>query len=452
MLSEGDKTFAAARAERFWVNAQPKFKDLHVFESDQQWQAFLANGSQLFDVSKSLANELLQSDQFSQTALLARLGLVMPPQISDIAPEAPTVYALSLAIAQKCNLACTYCYAEQGSFGEKPQNMSLNTAIQAVDLLLDQAASTKRANLAFLGGEPLANRADLRACVTYAATKALRAGIDLSFSITSNGTLLTTDDAAFFEQYAFAVTISLDGLKEQHDQLRPFKSKHDNTNQKSSFEQTIARVKPLLDLQHRMQVSARVTVTPHNQNLPEVLDQFVALGFHSVGFSPMLRSPTGRDELQSHQLKALLGQMTACGEKTERMLRAGSRYPFANLMNALKEIAKGTHRPYPCGAGAGYLGVAADGKLSACHRFVNEPIAAFGSLQTGVDQQAQRTWLSQRHVHQQSPCKECWARYLCGGGCHHEVIARGRVACDYIRGWLQYCLEAYLRLGEQATQ
>jgi uncharacterized protein len=40
----------------------------------------------------------------------------------------------------------------------------------------------------------------------------------------------------------------------------------------------------------------------------------------------------------------------------------------------------------------------------------------------------------------------CWARYLCGGGCHHEVIARGRPACDYIRGWLHYCLGAYLRL------
>ena len=29
----------------------------------------------------------------------------------------------------------------------------------------------------------------------------------------------------------------------------------------------------------------------------------------------------------------------------------------------------------------------------------------------------------------------------------HEVIHRGRPACDYIRGWLHYCLEAYLRLG-----
>jgi len=54
--------------------------------------------------------------------------------------------------------------------------------------------------------------------------------------------------------------------------------------------------------------------------------------------------------------------------------------------------------------------------------------------------------LRDRHVHRQDPCHRCWARYLCGGGCHHEVIARGRPACDYIRGWLHYCLGAYLRL------
>jgi uncharacterized protein len=38
---------------------------------------------------------------------------------------------------------------------------------------------------------------------------------------------------------------------------------------------------------------------------------------------------------------------------------------------------------------------------------------------------------------------------MCGGGCHYEVIHRGRPACDYIRGWLHYCLQAYVRLSEK---
>jgi uncharacterized protein len=67
----------------------------------------------------------------------------------------------------------------------------------------------------------------------------------------------------------------------------------------------------------------------------------------------------------------------------------------------------------------------------------------------GVDRDRRSRWLAERHVHRQAPCTECWARYLCGGGCHHEAIRRGRPACDYIRGWLQYCMTAYLRLSRQ---
>ena len=69
-----------------------------------------------------------------------------------------------------------------------------------------------------------------------------------------------------------------------------------------------------------------------------------------------------------------------------------------------------------------------------------------GSLGGGVDDDRRAAWLAERHVHRQEPCGGCWARYLCGGGCHHEVLAGGRPACDYVRGWLHYCIELYLRL------
>jgi len=207
-------------------------------------------------------------------------------------------------------------------------------------------------------------------------------------------------------------------------------------------------LRPLLARQRRMQVSARVTVTPDNLDLRRTLDDFIAAGFHSVGFSPVLSAPGGRGELRSEDLVRMLESMIDCGRAFERRLSAGERYPFENMVNAMREIHRGTHRPYPCGAGAGYLGVSADGELAACHRFVGDGEGAMGTL-AAVDRDRQSRWLAERHVHRQAPCTECWARYLCGGGCHHEVIRRGRPACDYIRGWLHYCLTAYLRLSRQ---
>ena len=427
----------------------PRVPQVHLIETARGGNLFVADGSRLFAAGLSLYSRFESaiqngnSDEIS--SLLDKVGLGGSPLISDEALSNPSIHALSLAIAQKCNLGCTYCYAQQGEFGGAGKNMPLAEATRAVELLVSGAAKGAKLNLAFLGGEPLVNRAVLQVATRYAAELAERRENPITFSITTNGTLLTEADAEFFEAHGFAVTISLDGPREAHNLLRPFKSGN------GSFDAILQRIRPLLALQRRMQVSARVTVTPANLELRRTLDEFIELGFHSVGFSPMLSSPSGNGEMQREDLETMLGEMIDCGREFERRTLKGDRYPFANMTNAMREIQRGTHRPYPCGAGAGYLGVSADGELSACHRFVGDEAGAMGTLNDGIDRKRQAEWLTERHVHRQEPCRSCWARYLCGGGCHHEVIHRGRPACDYIRGWLHYCLEAWVRLPRGAA-
>ena len=436
-----------ADARRVISASAPRAPQAHLIGSAGGRHLFVADGSRLFDAAPALFAAcdaaMARSDLGEIEDLLSRAGLDGPPLIDDAPLEPQPIRALSLAIAQKCNLGCAYCYAEQGEFGAAPKSMSEADALRAVELLVEGAEPGAKLNLAFLGGEPLVNRDALRKAARRARDLAESRGAKMSFSITTNGTLLTEDDARFFEDYGFAVTISLDGPRELHDALRPFKGG------RGSFDAIMRRVEPLLRLQRAMQVTARVTVTPANLSLRRTLDDFIAAGFHSVGFSPMLSAPTGKGEMQPDHLERMLGEMIDCGREYERRVHLGQRYPFANMVNAMREIHRGTHRPYPCGAGAGYLGVSADGELSACHRFVGDPEGAMGSLAGGIDRARQAQWLAERHVHRQEPCRSCWARYLCGGGCHHEVIRRGRPACDYIRGWLHYCLEAYLRLSAE---
>jgi len=417
------------------VNARALFAASAPVHPERHWfderHVLLANGNRIYALNED-ARRRFESGE---------LDLAAPPYIGENeVPFDPPLRAISLAVAQKCNLGCTYCYAQQGEFGGPAKNMPLDVALRAVELLFRDAGRGDRVNISFLGGEPLFNRPVLRAATERTCELAREKDVRATFSITTNGTLLREDDAEFFEAHAFAVTISVDGLGEVHDRTRP------RRNGGGSFDALLARAQPLLAAQRAMQVSARVTVTPHNLALRETLDGLIALGFHSVGFSPMLRSPSGTDELSHDDLEAMLEQMVDCGDAFERALVEGRRYPFANAVNALREIHRGTHRPYPCGAGASYAGVSADGELSACHRFVGDAEGAMGDLEHGLDRERQRAWLAERHVHRQEPCRECWARYLCGGGCHHEVIARGRPACDYIRGWLHYCLGAYVRL------
>jgi uncharacterized protein len=142
--------------------------------------------------------------------------------------------------------------------------------------------------------------------------------------------------------------------------------------------------------------------------------------------------------------------MIACGRTAKRAILAGVRHPFSNFETALYEIHRGSHRPYPCGAGAAYLSVDADGGLYACHRLIDDDRFAMGDVRSGSDVVRRASISPERHVDRQEPCRSCWARYLCGGGCYHEVERRGRIACDYIRDWLTFCLASYAEISANA--
>ncbi|MFM6129991.1 MAG: radical SAM protein [Sphaerospermopsis kisseleviana] len=442
--ANSEMALAAALGSIALKRSRPRHPLVHLVTDGPVPRALIVNRSRLVDLPQSIARSLdyalASEDDAAVRSLLALVGLDEPADIDDSPLESPPLHAISLAVAQGCNLACGYCYAQQGSFGGPSTRMSMETARLAVKRLIEGRDRGERVNIAFLGGEPLLGRAVMRDATRYAAALGSERGVQVGFSITTNGTLLTEEDGFFFENHGFAVTISVDGVGPVHDALRPA------LDGSGTYDRLMERVRPLLRLQDRMQVSARVTVTPRNINLLETLQAFAAAGFHSVGFSPLLRASNGQDELKEAEVSALLEALISCGLAYEKAVLTGQRLPFANLESALRELDRGTHRPYPCGAGAGYLAVSANGDFSACHRFVEADDGQMGSLTTGIDSAARNQWLAERHVHAQHPCQGCWARYLCGGGCHHEVLGRGRPMCEFIRGWLHYVLQAHSRL------
>jgi uncharacterized protein len=72
--------------------------------------------------------------------------------IADEPLQSPALCAMFLAIAQKCNLGCTYCYASLGDFGGPAKNMAEEVTHRAADLLIESGQPGTRLNIAFLGG------------------------------------------------------------------------------------------------------------------------------------------------------------------------------------------------------------------------------------------------------------------------------------------------------------
>ncbi len=179
--------------------------------------------------------------------------------LDTIAEPAPQ--SISLNVSSSCNLTCSYCYAARGSFnGAQPAPMEWPTAQAAIDRLLSNAVAGAPITVGFLGGEPFVNRRLIHRAVAYAASRAAL-GLDVRFSVTTNGTLLEADDLALFREYPFAVTVSLDGTPAIHDRQRP---RH--RNGAGSWRTAIDRVAPLLATPEA-KIAARATVTRHSLDI-----------------------------------------------------------------------------------------------------------------------------------------------------------------------------------------
>lgn len=427
--------------------ARPLAGEVRLFETSAGRHLFVADGSRIYDVDAATAaaveRTLIEPGAAGEADVRAALGLgAARGRWIDATPAAPPpLHSISLNVAQSCNMGCHYCYAEAGTFGGQARMMAPPVAEAAIDRLIAESEPGANVVLGFMGGEPLLNRALLHHATRYGARAAAAARRSMRFSLTTNATLLTEADAALFAEFPFTVQVSLDGDQRANDAARPLRGGG------SGYARAVEAVRLMTRVGRPRLLAARATVTPLTGDLLPILDHLIDLGFDEVGFAAVLVSPAPRYALAEADFPVFLERMLVCGQAALGRLRAGERYPFGNFETALREIHRGSHRPYPCGAGAAYLSANAEGRLFACHRLIDDPSFAMGDVQRGPDGVARTRLLAQRHVDHQEPCRSCWARYLCGGGCYHEVTRRGRVGCDYIRGWLAFCLGAYVELA-----
>ena len=129
------------------------------------------------------------------------------------------VYMFIIAITEQCNLRCNYCCYS----GEYEGNHSHNSRtlcegdIQAIYDFIAKTAKTKPIRISFYGGEPLVNYP----LVQYA----IQAGQqrwedDVTFSVSTNGTLLTEERIDWLVNNGVELAISIDGTQPFHDAHR----------------------------------------------------------------------------------------------------------------------------------------------------------------------------------------------------------------------------------------
>jgi len=169
-------------------------------------------------VLENEVNRLLKYDIFNEPKFDYEIEYPQCEYIEDILKNC--MRTITLQVTQNCNLRCKYC-VYSGSYENRihtNKRMSFETAQKAIDFLHDHSSLSAAVSIGFYGGEPLLEIDLIKKCVDYA--KKIFDGKDLSFTMTTNATLLTETIMDFLVENNFYVTISFDGPQKIQDKNR----------------------------------------------------------------------------------------------------------------------------------------------------------------------------------------------------------------------------------------
>jgi uncharacterized protein len=351
----------------------------------------------------------------------------------------PGISHLVMNVSHDCNLKCTYCYADAGTYGRAGVLMSPGMAVSLVDFLLDTTWDNS-VMVTFFGGEPLLNFEAVEAAVERGERRAHELGKKISFALTTNATLLDRRIISFLCSHNMKLTASVDGIRESHDRHRKYR------NGRGSYDTVMARLK---ELRGKLHVPIRATLTRGNVDVVSLMDHLQEVGFHEIGFAPVdaIEEELCLDETE---MERMLEGFEILGGRFLAEARENRVYGFTNIMNLMRLFHQGDSRPLPCGAGIKLAAASPEGEFSLCHRFAGNEAYRIGSIRDGMNDDRRRELLEPSLVSEKPACRACWARHLCGGGCYYlSHIHHGNIrephqpTCSFLRKWYDYGIKVY---------
>ena len=202
--------------------------------------------------------------------------------ITDFKKRKTVVKAMCLHIAHDCNLACRYCFAEEGEYHGRRALMSLEVGKKALDFLIENSGNRVNLEVDFFGGEPLMNWDVVKELVKYGRSREKECNKNFRFTLTTNGVLLNDEIMEFANKEMANVVLSIDGRKEVHDFMRPTR------NGKGSYDLIIDKFKKMAELRNQTNYYVRGTFTHHNLDFSKDVLHLADMGFKQISAEPVV--------------------------------------------------------------------------------------------------------------------------------------------------------------------
>ena len=346
----------------------------------------------------------------------------------------PVVKALCLHIAHDCNLACRYCFAEEGEYHGHRALMSYEVGKKALDFLIAHSGSRRNLEVDFFGGEPLLNWQVVKDLVAYGRRQEKIHNKNFRFTLTTNGVLLNDEVQEFVNREMANVVLSIDGRKEVHDHMRPFR------NGKGSYDLVLPRFRKLADSRNQEKYYVRGTFTRYNRDFSRDVLHLADLGFRQISVEPVVGTEEEEYALRPEDLPEIFAEYDRLAAEMVRRYGTDEDFTFFHFMLDLTGGPCVAKRLSGCGSGTEYLAVTPWGDLYPCHQFVGEEKYRMGNVDEGIIRTDLREEFRNCNVYSKEKCRNCFARFYCSGGCaanaykfHGSINEAYEISCELER-------------------
>lgn len=349
--------------------------------------------------------------------------------------------AMVLEVTERCNLRCAYCpysqeYKANRSHGDR--DMSIEVAEKALLHLKNHSSRQNKVGIAFYGGEPLARYEFLQHCIDK--VRKLLKSKDISFSVTTNGTLITPEIARFLFKNNFSVVTSIDGPEKIHNSFRKYSSG------KGSYKDSIRGLKYLIDIYGDLaeeKLKINMVYTPPfssnrlekistlwnmNEWLPEKLQ--VRIMYPSAGTIPgelTMNNPPEDKTIDKWAFEKYRDVYNKKG-KSSSLVNMIIEPLLSSVMNrTLHDVPdRRMNLNGCCVPAAKRLFVSVDGNFHLCEK-IDSNTPCIGNINSGVDVETIKSKYINQYMEIAFPeCSTCWAIRFCGQ-CFVSAFRNGKM-------------------------
>ena len=347
---------------------------------------------------------------------LEKAGQLFAPDIYenyifDFKKRQTVVKALCLHIAHDCNLACRYCFAEEGEYHGRRALMSFEVGKKALDFLVANSGNRVNLEVDFFGGEPLMNWDVVKQLVEYGRSLEKSNNKKFRFTLTTNGILLNDEILEFVNKEMGNIVLSIDGRKEINDKMRPFRGGQ------GSYDIIVPKFQKVAESRDQMNYYVRGTFTHNNLDFSKDVLHLADLGFKQISVEPVVAQPTDDYAIREEDLPILKEEYDKLAVEMIKRKKEGKAFNFFHFMIDLTGGPCVYKRLSGCGSGTEYLAVTPWGDFYPCHQFVGQEDFCLGNVYEGVKKTETVNEFKKCNVYSKKECSQCFARFYCSGGC-----------------------------------